>query len=508
EMFTALYICLCGSLHGGKVLVWPGEFSHWLNMKTILDKLVEMGHTVTVITHTATPSVMTKRSAGFNFEILQVPHTTEDSENVLNEMLKYWMYDMEKDSFIQVFLKMSRAIDKMMAQNYALCRAMFAKKDLLEKLKMEQYDVVLEDPMSLCGDLVADVLGLPLVLTIRFSFGNTIERHVGKLPSPLSFRLKNHLFCFFHDVLYHVMVWQTWDHLYTELRGKPTKASEILGKADIWLIRTNWDFEYPRPFLPNFKFVGGLHCKPSKPLPDEMEKFVQSSGDDGIVVFTLGSMIKNLTTERANTIASALGQIPQKVLWRYSGVKPDTLGPNTKLFDWIPQNDLLGHPKTKAFITHGGTNGLYEAIYHGVPVVGLPLFAEQPDNLDHIRTKGAAVMLDFNKMDSNDLLSSMRVVINDPLYKENMMRLSKIHHDQPLTPLEQAVFWIEFVMRNKGAKHLRVQAHNLTWYQYHCLDVAACIFAIVGLIVFIFLKVCRFCLHKCCGSKQQKRKSE
>uniref|UniRef100_A0AAY3ZWS7 UDP-glucuronosyltransferase n=1 Tax=Denticeps clupeoides TaxID=299321 RepID=A0AAY3ZWS7_9TELE len=480
RLMLLLLLCLTPCVSGGKVLVWPGEFSHWLNMKTILDKLVEMGHTVTVITHTATPSVMTKRSAGFNFEILQVPHTTEDSENVLNEMLKYWMYDMEKDSFIQVFLKMSRAIDKMMAQNYALCRAMFAKKDLLEKLKMEQYDVVLEDPMSLCGDLVADVLGLPLVLTIRFSFGNTIERHVGKLPSPLSF------------------VPGTGIQLTDKMNFCPRNTMRNVKNIPI----------YPRPFLPNFKFVGGLHCKPSKPLPDEMEKFVQSSGDDGIVVFTLGSMIKNLTTERANTIASALGQIPQKVLWRYSGVKPDTLGPNTKLFDWIPQNDLLGHPKTKAFITHGGTNGLYEAIYHGVPVVGLPLFAEQPDNLDHIRTKGAAVMLDFNKMDSNDLLSSMRVVINDPLYKENMMRLSKIHHDQPLTPLEQAVFWIEFVMRNKGAKHLRVQAHNLTWYQYHCLDVAACIFAIVGLIVFIFLKVCRFCLHKCCGSKQQKRKSE
>lgn len=123
-----------------------------------------------------------------------------------------------------------------------------------------------------------------------------------------------------------------------------------MGKADIWLIRTNWDFEYPRPFLPNFKFVGGLHCKPAKPLSkvrllntnvstvlqdtetsqyiglislnhnevdcvefQAMEEFVQSSGDDGIVVFSLGSMIKNLTKERGNTIATALGQIPQKV---------------------------------------------------------------------------------------------------------------------------------------------------------------------------------------------------
>lgn len=49
--------------------------------------------------------------------------------------------------------------------------------------------------------------------------------------------------------------------------GKSTTLCDVMGKADIWLIRTYWDFEYPRPFLPNFKFVGGLHCKPAKPLP-------------------------------------------------------------------------------------------------------------------------------------------------------------------------------------------------------------------------------------------------
>lgn len=45
----------------------------------------------------------------------------------------------------------------------------------------------------------------------------------------------------------------------------------------------------------------------------EMEEFVQSSGEHGIVVFSLGSMVKNLTEEKASLIASALAQIPQKV---------------------------------------------------------------------------------------------------------------------------------------------------------------------------------------------------
>ena len=31
-----------------------------------------------------------------------------------------------------------------------------------------------------------------------------------------------------------------------------------------------------------------------------------------------------------------------------------------QVVQWAPQNDVLGHPKTRAFLTHGGVNGLYE----------------------------------------------------------------------------------------------------------------------------------------------------
>jgi hypothetical protein len=33
----------------------------------------------------------------------------------------------------------------------------------------------------------------------------------------------------------------------------------------------------------------------------------------------------------------------------------------TQVVGWAPQNDLLGHARTRAFLTHGGINGLYEA---------------------------------------------------------------------------------------------------------------------------------------------------
>ncbi|XP_022521527.2 UDP glucuronosyltransferase 2 family, polypeptide A5 isoform X15 [Astyanax mexicanus] len=523
-LFVALLLCGFGISLAGNILALPADYSHWRNMRAIVDGLVTRNHRVTVLTHSASPSIKFSQKENFRNVVFKINMEQQEVQNTLQNFMDASMNDTITGlRAFSLFWNMMSEHERYLE---AVCEGMLLNEERLRSLRESNFDAVLYDPVVPCSDLLAETLGVPHVASLRLTTAYTLERLCGQLPVPFSYvpagstqghltdqmnfmeRVENMLLYIAHTTLFKLQVMFTVDKYYTKITGKPTTLCDTLGKADIWLIRTYWDFEYPRPLLPNFKFVGGLHCKPAKPLPKEMEEFVQSSGDDGIVVFSLGSMVKNLTKDRANTIASALGQIPQKVLWRYSGDKPDTLSPNTKLYDWIPQNDLLGHPKTRAFITHGGTNGLYEAIYHGVPMVGIPLFADQPDNLLHMKTKGAAVTVDFNKMKSEDLKEALTEVINNPSYKESMMRLSRIHHDQPMKPLDQAVYWIEFVMRNKGAKHLRVEAHNLTWYQYHCLDVIAFLLSIVALVIFIFVKTCKWLFRKCCRRSSAKSKKE
>ncbi|KAI4898942.1 hypothetical protein NFI96_026271, partial [Prochilodus magdalenae] len=508
----------------GNILVVPGDYSHWHNMRVIVDELIARKHSVTVLGHSASPSMKYSKKESFKYSVFKINMEKEDTQAMWQGFVNAWANETVTGiRTLTLFWNMMSNYERYFRE---ACEGMLLNEQFITSLRESHFDVLLYDPVMPCSSLLAETLGLPHLVSVRLTFAHTMERLCGQLPAPPSYvpavgvqghlsdhmnfkeRLENLLLYVSHTAILKLQMLFMIDKQYTKITGKPTTLCETMGKADIWLIRTNWDFEYPRPFLPNFKFVGGLHCKPAKPLPKEMEEFVQSSGDHGIVVFSLGSMVNNLTKERANTIASALGQIPQKVIWRYSGDKPDTLAPNTKLYDWIPQNDLLGHPKVKAFITHGGTNGIYEAIYHGVPMVGIPLFADQPDNMFHMKTKGAAAVVDFNKMETRDLKDALTDVINNPSYKESIMRLSRIHHDQPMKPLDEAVFWIEFVMRNKGAKHLRVAAHDLTWYQYHSLDVVAFLLSIDALVIFIFVKSCTWLFRKCCRRTSRKSKRE
>ena len=53
--------------------------------------------------------------------------------------------------------------------------------------------------------------------------------------------------------------------------------------------------------------------------------------------------------------------------------------PNIRFLEWAPQNDVLGHSSVKAFVTHAGSNSVYEAAFHGKPVVCIPVMGDQFD---------------------------------------------------------------------------------------------------------------------------------
>lgn len=60
--------------------------------------------------------------------------------------------------------------------------------------------------------------------------------------------------------------------------------------------------------------------------------------------------------------------------------------------------------------------------------------------------------------------------------------------DQPMSPLDRAVWWTEYVLRHRGAKHLRSPAANISWTQYLELELVSVILAVlIGTVIVLII---------------------
>ncbi|XP_077169521.1 UDP-glucuronosyltransferase 1A1-like isoform X2 [Paroedura picta] len=512
--YVAALLFFLSSLHftsGGRLLVIPMDGSHWLSMQSVLDQLKQKGHETVVIAPEVSLHIKPSDEV-YTMKTYAVPFSKEELEGQFREAMNGMFEELP---FLVRFVKKYNRLKNTSALLFSTCTSLLYNQELMKYLKQSKFDAIFTDPMIPCGQIVAEHLGIPSVFFLR-GIPCGLDTEALRCPSPPSYvprplttytdrmtfaeRVKNLLLHMSESILCG-FVYSPYENLAAEFLQKDIALIELLSHGSVWLMRADFAFDYPKPLMPNMIPIGGINCAGKKSLNQEFEAIVNASGEHGIVVFSLGSMVSEIPMKKAMEIAEAFGTIPQTVLWRYTGEVPPNLAKNTRLVKWLPQNDLLAHPKARAFITHGGSHGIYEGICNAVPMVVMPLFGDQMDNAIRVETRGAGVTLNVLEMTSQDLSEALKAVIYDKKYKENVMHLSALHLDRPIHPLDLAVHWVEFVMKHKGAPHLRPAAHDLNWFQYHSIDVVAFLLAVLLLVLFISLKCCLFCFRKCCSKK-------
>ncbi|GCC25643.1 hypothetical protein chiPu_0004054 [Chiloscyllium punctatum] len=511
---SIIIILSCPINEGANILVVPIEGSHWVNMRILIEELKLQGHDISVLFF-STSWYIKERPDLYQSIVVEMQGflTQSSNEEFIGQFVQNMLEAVANESTLWTFVKFQYYISTFLQTCHRWARefniAVFENKTLLKQLESANFDLILTDPFFATGAMLAYYLKLPMIYNVRsLSSG---EAHLLIAPSPLSYvpilgsrltdkmsflqRTQNVIIGLVQQLITDFITYPIYNDLCHRYLGPDTDIKTILSRADVWLIRVDFTFEFPRPTMPNIVYIGGFQCKPSKPLETDFEAFVQSSGEHGIIVMSMGTIVSSLPMHITMQIAEAIAQMPQKVIWRYDGKTPPNIGNNTLLAKWIPQNDLLGHPKTRAFICHGGTNGVYEAIYYGVPVVGIPLLFDQFDNLLRLETRGAAKVISTTTMQSTDLLQALNEVIYNTSYRESMQKLSALHRDQPKSPMERAIFWIEYVARHKGAAHLRSESYQLPWYAYYCVDVMIFLLSLfimtTVLTVLLLKKVCK-----------------
>lgn len=88
-------------------------------------------------------------------------------------------------------------------------------------------------------------------------------------------------------------------------------------------------------------------------------------------------------------------------LWKFeANSTPTQLPPNVRILPWLPQSDILAHPKTKAIIAHGGSLSTQEAVFRGVKMLIMPFVYDQ------VRVCSLVTFRIFGQVIANEIISS------------------------------------------------------------------------------------------------------
>ncbi|XP_050356515.1 UDP-glucosyltransferase 2-like isoform X12 [Nymphalis io] len=288
-------------------------------------------------------------------------------------------------------------------------------------------------------------------------------------------------------------------HIYTELISSEDKMlQKIFGsnipsvtelKKNVHMIFLNvhpiWDFNRPVP--PNIVYLGGLHQNPVKELPQDLQSYLDSS-KNGVIYMSFGTNVKPslLPKEKVQIFTNVFSELPYEVLWKWDKDEIPGRSKNVRISKWFPQSDLLKHPKVKLFITQAGLQSTDEALTAGVPLIGVPMLGDQWFNAELYVKHNIGIKLSIETLTEEKLKNAIETIISNNSFRQNVVNLRNIMRDQPLPPLERAVWWTEHVLRHNGAAHLHSPAAHMHWTEYYATDLILLSFgAVISLLLIL-----------------------
>nr|XP_054750784.1 UDP-glucuronosyltransferase 1-6-like isoform X1 [Lytechinus pictus] len=504
--YTFMYKILISAIYG--------EGSHFLAAASVGEGLARKGHDVTMLISNAFEHRTEEPMyANLSFEVFKHPIPPEE----VRESLNFASTMVFRDDNIE-FFSLMRNMSKRTVDD---CEAVVTDTELM--IRLEKNDAIIVDITWPCARYIKAVLeenmkSLRRRTMISLSATNPWSGYLMLGGSPVNYAyfpeittgftnqmtFRQRLLNIIQTYLISIVGEQLTPPFYRDM-GKRLGLSPYIHPIfdmqlfDLHLLNINFASDFVTPLSPSVIPVGGLTVKFVEKLDQELEEFVQSSGDHGVIVFTLGTYLASITTIRPEIVtmfAEAFRRLPQKVIWQLKELPDWELPSNVKAMPWLPQNDLLGHPKTRVFMYQGGNNGFQEACYHGVPIVVIPLQGDQYDVAARIEARGLGKKIEKLELNADIIYDTLTEVINNPSYNEVVDKVSAIYKDQPMSAPDRAAFWIEHVIKFGGA-YMRSPANDLTFIQYHLIDVYAFLTAIVVVFLAVVYYTLKFCVSLC-----------
>ena len=186
---------------------------------------------------------------------------------------------------------------------------------------------------------------------------------------------------------------------------------------------------------------------PAVPDPPLTRRFREPEGDPDalpdwwadadlpLVYLTFGSVAPSIPgfADLARSAIGAVADRPVRALITVGRqTDPADLGPappNVRVERWVPQADVMPH--AAAMVCHGGFGTVRAGLAAGVPMVVLPLFADQPYNARRVAEIGAGIALEGGPAAASDLGEAIDRVLAEPSYRAQAARVAEEHRRLP-----------------------------------------------------------------------------
>ena len=179
--------------------------------------------------------------------------------------------------------------------------------------------------------------------------------------------------------------------------------------------------------------------------PKELPDWWPGRGDQPLVYVTFGSVAGQFpqALPAYGVALSAVAGLPVRVLLTVGrdldlAALPDTPD-NVHVEPWVPQQDVLAH--ASAAVVHGGSGSTLGALAFGVPLVVIPLFADQPYNARRVHEVGAGIAVEPDREDIpatiGPLRAAIETVLSETSYGDTAGALAAEVRDEP--PVDEAV---------------------------------------------------------------------
>ncbi|KAH8254192.1 hypothetical protein KR032_008814, partial [Drosophila birchii] len=490
---------------GSRILAaffFPGK-SHFMMTNAIIRELVKRGHEVTFIT----PFSLAKEKMGPNYKEIVIPQYDfwPEIKEMTQRSTVLEMTDVDNLTFLRMVQVMGvHSTD--FAFEQPQIQALINAKD-----KVGKYDLLLAEQFFNEGALILGHLyQIPMITVSTFGYANYLSQLFG-VVFPWSYvphaympytdkmslweRIGNVAICSAEDLIREFSYYPRQDavlrkHFSHKLDRVPT-IKELERNISAILLNSYMPLASARPTSSNMIQVGGLHIQPTKALPEDLRQFLDGA-THGAIYFSLGSQVRSadLPPEKLKIFLKVFGSLKQRILWKFEDEKLPNLPANVKVQSWLPQADILAHPNVKVFIAHGGLFGTQEAVQNGVPVLGMPVYCDQHQNINQGKKAGYALGLDYRKVTEEELRGLLLELIENPKYRNNMKQASKVFRDRPLSAMDTAMYWINYVIEHRGAPHLVSAGVQLPWYQFYLLDIVGLALVLILLPLLLLLSLC------------------